>query len=69
MQPLRALRLVGAHIPRGTHKVIKPQAAKDAQHNDLQDDAGDNHAVTDLLQVGLFIARGSGNAAADGLDD
>lgn len=64
-----ALGLGQAHVLAHADIVVGAEDAKDDEHDDLQGHAGDDGAVAALLQLGVGLAAGRGDAAANGLDD
>lgn len=58
-----------AHPASHAQEIVEAEGAKDGQHGDLQRDAGNDGLVARLLQLGVVVAGGGGDAAADGLHD
>lgn len=68
-QALGALGLGLAHPARDAEEVVEAEGAKGGEDDNLQGDAGNDGLVARLLQLGLVVACGGRDAAADGLDD
>ncbi len=62
-------RLSGADEPNRSTPVVGAHEAKQGEDNDLESDACDDGLVPRALELAVLVARGGGDAAADGLDD